>query len=454
MRDSLFSTLMLAGIMVSNTVALAQDQGQGRRGRRGGGDQGDNGQYGGGGRFQGGGYGGGGYGGPGFGGGGFGGPGFGGPGFGGGGFSGPGFGGPGFGGGGMGGGGMGGPGFGGGGMGGGGSREDRLAALLQQIDTNHDGQIDANEIQAAGPRAAMIEGMIRRAGLEPKYPIKISAIQQGMQNARRGGGPNGNPGFPAGPAGGSPGEQAGPGGPPSSGDAKAVASAPPLVPGFGVEQKKLTVPGFDVNAKPGATAAISATAAGDASSGTDAPALTPDQLDEKTRKFAEAILKQNDKDHSGALEKDRGEWAEVRNAEAIDKDHNGIITLDELTAYYQAANGVRPARKEKEKDKGVAKAAAPASSQPDAPPKATNGYRVLSATERLASKGLPDEFFRKDTNGDGQISMSEFASEWTPEVAKKFAQYDLNGDGIITPDEWLQSEKNQKGADTAGSGKK
>ncbi len=43
----------------------------------------------------------------------------------------------------------------------------------------------------------MIEGMIRGAGLEPKYPIKISAIQEGMQNARnnwnRGGGPNGPP---------------------------------------------------------------------------------------------------------------------------------------------------------------------------------------------------------------------------------------------------------------------
>ena len=105
---------------------------------------------------------------------------------------------------------------------------------------------------------------------------------------RRGGGPNGtpggNPGFPAGPPGGNPGEQAGPGGPPSGGDAKAVASAPLLVPGFGVvEQKKVAVPGFDVAAKPGATTAISATAAGDASSGTDAPAMTPDQLDDKTR---------------------------------------------------------------------------------------------------------------------------------------------------------------------------
>ncbi len=37
--------------------------------------------------------------------------------------------------------------------------------------------------------------------------------------------------------------------------------------------------------------------------------------------------------------------------------------------------------------------------------------------------------------------MSEFAREWTPEKAAEFAHYDLNGDGIITPDECLQVEK-------------
>jgi hypothetical protein len=68
------------------------------------------------------------------------------------------------------------------------SRESRLTEFLKQIDTNHDGQIDTEEIQAAGPRAGMIEGLIRRAGLEPKYPIKISDIQTGMQNARKNGG--------------------------------------------------------------------------------------------------------------------------------------------------------------------------------------------------------------------------------------------------------------------------
>jgi hypothetical protein len=70
--------------------------------------------------------------------------------------------------------------------GGGGSRQERMLGFLQQFDTNHDGQIDADEIQAAGPRANVIEAMIRRAGMEPKYPIKISEIQEAMEKARSG----------------------------------------------------------------------------------------------------------------------------------------------------------------------------------------------------------------------------------------------------------------------------
>jgi Ca2+-binding EF-hand superfamily protein len=284
----------------------------------------------------------------------------------------------------------------------------------------------------------MVESMIRGAGLEPKYPIKISAIQEGMQNARnnwnRGGGPNGPPGA----SGGNSGSPPGPGGTPANGDSKPAAPAAPLVPGFGVEQKKQAVPGFDVSTKQAATVAASSPAAADAASPAEAPARNPDQLDETIRRHAESILKQNDKDRSGALERDRGEWADVRNAEAIDKDHNGVITLEELTAYYLAENGRHPVKKA---DAGKKAAAIP--NQPDAaPPNSGKTYRILSPTERLP-EGLPDWFARNDANGDGQISMSEYTHEWTPEQAAKFAHFDLNGDGIITAEECLQVLKNE-----------
>jgi hypothetical protein len=69
------------------------------------------------------------------------------------------------------------------------------------------------------------------------------------------------------------------------------------------------------------------------------------------------------------------------------------------------------------------------------------GIRFLRPNERLP-KGLPDWFRTKDANGDGQISMAEFAAEWTPAAEAEFLRYDLNGDGFITPDECLKAEKN------------
>jgi Ca2+-binding EF-hand superfamily protein len=311
-----------------------------------------------------------------------------------------------------------------------------MIGMLQQIDTNHNGQIDANEVQALGQRAGMVEAMIRRSGVEPKYPVKLVAIQEGLQKSRnnwnRGGGPNGPPGgFPGQPEG----QDSS-----SKEDAKSTASTVQLVPGFGVEQKKASVPGFEVNVK--TETAVAATSASGTPATTEAAANAgnspdnkqQDKLDEKTRKFAESILKQNDKDHSGSLEKNKGEWDELRNAEAIDKDRNGVITLDEITAFYQAANNVRSPRKTPE-NKPVA-----APVQMESPRTGGRPYRILSPMERLP-EGLPDWFARNDGNGDGQISMSEFVREWTAEKAGEFARYDLNGDGIITPQEYLQSQK-------------
>ncbi|MCC6125318.1 MAG: hypothetical protein IT426_10175 [Pirellulales bacterium] len=302
-----------------------------------------------------------------------------------------------------------------------------MAGFFAQIDANHDGQIDAGEIQAAGPRAGMVEGLIRRSGMEPKYPIKINSIQEAMQNARG----NWNRGGPGGgPPGGNPG---GPGGPPAGGNSKPAANAAPLVPGFGVEQKIQPIRGFDgTPIQPGIVAA-SSPAAGGAPSSPAVPAGAPEQIDDRTRKFAESILRQNDKDHSGALEKNKGEWDEVRNKKEIDKDHNDVITLDELTVYYQALNGSRGPRRNDPGGGGF-----PGSPPPNSAPQGGATYRIRSPLERLP-EGLPDWFARNDANADGQVSMAEFTTSWSADKAKEFARCDLNGDGIVTPQECLRS---------------
>lgn len=61
-------------------------------------------------------------------------------------------------------------------------------------------------------------------------------------------------------------------------------------------------------------------------------------------------------------------------------------------------------------------------------------YRLLTAAERLAKQhnDLPDWFGRKDVNGDGQVSMAEFASVWSEGSATEFARADRNEDGTVT----------------------
>ncbi len=65
--------------------------------------------------------------------------------------------------------------------------------------------------------------------------------------------------------------------------------------------------------------------------------------------------------------------------------------------------------------------------------------RFLTPQERFP--GLPKWFLDKDLDGDGQVTMAEFATEWTPELLDQFNRYDLNHDGIITAAECLKVEK-------------
>ncbi len=71
---------------------------------------------------------------------------------------------------------------------------------------------------------------------------------------------------------------------------------------------------------------------------------------------------------------------------------------------------------------------------------------AISHCQGASAQGLPDWFIQKDTDGDGQISMAEFASQWTPEKVREFESYDRNHDGFITAAECLQTEKEKQAA--------
>jgi len=72
-------------------------------------------------------------------------------------------------------------------------------------------------------------------------------------------------------------------------------------------------------------------------------------------------------------------------------------------------------------------------------------------------QGLPEWFLPRDADGDAQLSLSEFAPTGAPASAAEFNRYDLNRDGLLTPQEVVRfgpkptREPMATGAQTAGT---
>jgi hypothetical protein len=88
------------------------------------------------------------------------------------------------------------------------------------------------------------------------------------------------------------------------------------------------------------------------------------------------------------------------------------------------------------------RASPPSASVQPAPPARRDAKFHLSA-KRLPP-GLPDWFLRRDLDGDGQLILSEFAPQATAAERREFARYDLNSDGVVTPQEYLKATRGTK----------
>lgn len=166
---------------------------------------------------------------------------------------------------------------------------------------------------------------------------------------------------------------------------------------------------------------------------------------EQYRKYAEGLLKTFDKSKDGMLQRD--EWKEMKaEHQGADSNGDGTITQEELTARITAYSSGSSSYAAS----GSAGASNPSGSfgygkKPKGSTDKTastekKSYRFLTPTERLP-KGMPDWFLKNDADGDGQIMMAEYAASFTESIAAEFAKYDLDGDGIITPDECLAVDK-------------
>ena len=198
----------------------------------------------------------------------------------------------------------------------------------------------------------------------------------------------------------------------------------------------------------------------------------------KVVRYAEIMIQRYDRNGDGVLQ--REEWERMPGTpQAIDLDGDGIITRDELIwflthyGHYRTIHRTRMVdlREPRRFDPENLIHVRPVWQRPTAPPAvredtgqdlpedsaeaimmaheevvddevyqrmleerqipAARPYHVLP--ERL--QGVPAWFIMLDRNGDGQISLQEFAPTLDRRMMALFERLDLNNDGLICPDE-------------------
>ena len=163
---------------------------------------------------------------------------------------------------------------------------------------------------------------------------------------------------------------------------------------------------------------------------------------ERFSNYAKGLISRYDENKNGVLEEN--EWKRMSSFHrGADADGDKRITRDELTdrlaSYSQgkgssSGGGSSPSRPAADK---------PGDSYKVTGPRLSGGrrsYKAQTPAERLP-KGLPDWFTRNDANGDGQISLAEFAVTITDDKLQEFHSLDANQDGLIIPRECLGEGK-------------
>ncbi len=137
-------------------------------------------------------------------------------------------------------------------------------------------------------------------------------------------------------------------------------------------------------------------------------------IEERSQRYVDGIFERYDADGDGTI--DAEEKRKMRRApDGADADGDGNLTRDELLEFSRTG-------------------------------RSQSGSRGRGSAERLASgeqnrtreRGSPP-FAEYDTNDDGQIQMNEFSDTWDSTIFQQFQSRDLNGDGLITAEEWTGS---------------
>lgn len=270
----------------------------------------------------------------------------------------------------------------------GGNREDRRAGFIRSWDRDGDGYVTKQEVPER--MHGFLDRLAEQAGVSADGRIKVETLA-GLSR----GGDNDD-------------------------------QANPLDFGEPAEEKQ--TPGFGISV------------GGDAGTSGFIPS-TEEEL-EGARDSADGLVRRYDENRNGILERD--EWTKISGSPAnADTNRDGKISRTELInrlIVMRRARGSSDDEDREESDRGSDRRerdrdrSASSSGSGE-----RRSYRFVTAEERIP-KDARSWITDHDKNGDGQVAMHEYSSNWTDSRVRDFARYDANSDGIITPEEYLSNK--------------
>jgi Ca2+-binding EF-hand superfamily protein len=331
--------------------------------------------------------------------------------------------------------------FGGGGMFGGGMPPflsgGGLADMVRRFDRNSNNMLEPNEIP--GPAGFFLQRMAQNnPKIDLSKPIPIDLILSEVERMRNG--------------------MMGGGAPTGESVTEESASNEP----------QLLVPDFRLAITPLPIASFS-----------DSAAVAKVAVTDLDRSEAEDRLRRYDRNNDGALTADEisgGRWSD--DPMQYDRNRDGKLNVEEL-AVRQAERRVKKEAEANSGDSqnssggwgggstGWSRGRDPTSQGSSRNPDDkkdeskesdrfgdSKSYRISASTK--STDGLPDFFSSSDKDGDGQVTLNEFAGTLTEEKVAEFRRWDLNQDGMITAREAIAAarDSSQKIGDGPSSSSK
>jgi hypothetical protein len=171
----------------------------------------------------------------------------------------------------------------------------------------------------------------------------------------------------------------------------------------------------------------------------------------KLLRYSQRLIERHDINRDGHL--DGTEWSAMQGQPTLaDLNRDGRLTADEFARYaagYGAGRRIRlstsgnvdPADPTSTVDGVTTAATAPSAANPIE----TDPRRTLQFFAPLPA-GTPSWFAERDTDGDAQLTLSEFSPRLRNAEVTEFRRYDVNGDGLLTVNELTKASSKPAGA--------